>query len=238
MLDGGDRACAIEVSSHALELGRGDAIPFAAALFTNLTQDHLDFHPTMEDYFLAKRRLFVPDDGPPPRVSVRQRRRPLRSRGSRPRCPMPSRSRSRARPTTPRGTCAAASAAARFTLESPAGAREVSCRCPAASTSPTRSARSPSRTGSACRWTRSSAALERGVRGARPLRARRARARTSRCSSTTRTRPTRSRTCWRPRGSCSTAPPEMACPPARTRPPAASCACSAPAATATAASAR
>jgi UDP-N-acetylmuramoyl-L-alanyl-D-glutamate--2,6-diaminopimelate ligase len=71
MLDGGDRACAIEVSSHALELGRAGGIAFAAALFTNLTQDHLDFHPTMEDYFLAKRRLFLPADGsPPPRVSV------------------------------------------------------------------------------------------------------------------------------------------------------------------------
>jgi UDP-N-acetylmuramoyl-L-alanyl-D-glutamate--2,6-diaminopimelate ligase len=70
MLDGGDRACAIEVSSHALELGRADAIAFAAALFTNLTQDHLDFHPTMEDYFLAKRRLFVPPAGPAPGVSV------------------------------------------------------------------------------------------------------------------------------------------------------------------------
>ncbi len=65
MLDGGDRACAIEVSSHALELARADAIPFAAAIFTNLTQDHLDFHPTMEDYFLAKRRLFAPDGGAP-----------------------------------------------------------------------------------------------------------------------------------------------------------------------------
>ncbi|HXB14602.1 MAG TPA: UDP-N-acetylmuramoyl-L-alanyl-D-glutamate--2,6-diaminopimelate ligase [Solirubrobacteraceae bacterium] len=69
MVDGGDRACAIEVSSHALELGRAAAIPFAAALFTNLTQDHLDFHPTMEDYFLAKRRLFV-GDGRAPGVSV------------------------------------------------------------------------------------------------------------------------------------------------------------------------
>jgi UDP-N-acetylmuramoyl-L-alanyl-D-glutamate--2,6-diaminopimelate ligase len=59
MLDGGDRACAMEVSSHALELGRADAIAFAGAVFTNLTQDHLDFHDTMEDYFLAKRRLFV-----------------------------------------------------------------------------------------------------------------------------------------------------------------------------------
>jgi UDP-N-acetylmuramoyl-L-alanyl-D-glutamate--2,6-diaminopimelate ligase len=58
MLAGGDAACAIEVSSHALELHRADAIHFAAAIFTNLTQDHLDFHPTMEDYFLAKRRLF------------------------------------------------------------------------------------------------------------------------------------------------------------------------------------
>jgi UDP-N-acetylmuramoyl-L-alanyl-D-glutamate--2,6-diaminopimelate ligase len=59
MLDGGDRACALEVSSHALELGRADATHFAAGIFTNLTQDHLDFHDTMEDYFLAKRRLFA-----------------------------------------------------------------------------------------------------------------------------------------------------------------------------------
>jgi len=59
MLDGGDRGCAMEVSSHALELGRADAIHFAAGVFTNLTQDHLDFHDTMEDYFQAKRRLFT-----------------------------------------------------------------------------------------------------------------------------------------------------------------------------------
>ncbi|HXE44660.1 MAG TPA: UDP-N-acetylmuramoyl-L-alanyl-D-glutamate--2,6-diaminopimelate ligase [Conexibacter sp.] len=59
MRDGGDVACAMEVSSHALELGRADAIHFAAAIFTNLTQDHLDFHATMEEYFLAKRRLFA-----------------------------------------------------------------------------------------------------------------------------------------------------------------------------------
>ena len=59
MVDRGDRACVMEVSSHALELGRADSIHFAVAIFTNLTQDHLDFHPTMEDYFTAKRRLFV-----------------------------------------------------------------------------------------------------------------------------------------------------------------------------------
>ena len=58
MRDGGDRACAMEVSSHALELRRVDGVRFACAVFTNLTQDHLDFHPTMEQYFLAKRRLF------------------------------------------------------------------------------------------------------------------------------------------------------------------------------------
>ncbi|HWF35656.1 MAG TPA: UDP-N-acetylmuramoyl-L-alanyl-D-glutamate--2,6-diaminopimelate ligase [Solirubrobacteraceae bacterium] len=63
MLDAGDVACAMEVSSHALELERARAIHFAAAIFTNLTQDHLDFHPTMEDYFLAKRRLFTTAPG-------------------------------------------------------------------------------------------------------------------------------------------------------------------------------
>ncbi len=63
MAAGGDVACAMEVSSHALELHRADAIHFAAAIFTNLTQDHLDFHPTMEDYFAAKRRLFATGPG-------------------------------------------------------------------------------------------------------------------------------------------------------------------------------
>jgi UDP-N-acetylmuramoyl-L-alanyl-D-glutamate--2,6-diaminopimelate ligase len=58
MLEAGDRACAMEASSHALALHRCDAIHFEAALFTNLTQDHLDFHGGMEDYFRSKRRLF------------------------------------------------------------------------------------------------------------------------------------------------------------------------------------
>jgi UDP-N-acetylmuramoyl-L-alanyl-D-glutamate--2,6-diaminopimelate ligase len=65
MVDGGDRACVMEVSSHALTLHRADAIHFDVAMFTNLTQDHLDFHPTMEDYFQAKRLLFVAGDGRP-----------------------------------------------------------------------------------------------------------------------------------------------------------------------------
>jgi UDP-N-acetylmuramoyl-L-alanyl-D-glutamate--2,6-diaminopimelate ligase len=58
MLEVGDRACVMEVSSHALALHRADAIHFEVALFTNLTQDHLDFHGDMEDYFQAKRLLF------------------------------------------------------------------------------------------------------------------------------------------------------------------------------------
>ena len=64
MLDAGDRACAIEVSSHALELRRSEGIEWSCRVFTNLTQDHLDFHKTMEDYFLAKRRLFMDGDAP------------------------------------------------------------------------------------------------------------------------------------------------------------------------------
>ena len=67
MLEGGDEACAMEVSSHAMALNRADAIHFEVALFTNLTQDHLDFHSDMEDYFLAKRKLFEAE-GPMVRI--------------------------------------------------------------------------------------------------------------------------------------------------------------------------
>ena len=62
MADSGDVACVMEVSSHALALGRCDAISFEVAVFTNLSQDHLDFHSDMEDYFAAKRLLF--ESGP------------------------------------------------------------------------------------------------------------------------------------------------------------------------------
>lgn len=48
----------MEVSSHAVDLHRTAGVSFSGALFTNLTQDHLDFHVTMEDYFSAKARLF------------------------------------------------------------------------------------------------------------------------------------------------------------------------------------
>ena len=60
----------MEVSSHALALGRVHGIPFHTAVFTNLTRDHLDFHGTMENYFEAKRLLFHDRDAPPPAFAV------------------------------------------------------------------------------------------------------------------------------------------------------------------------
>ena len=63
MREAGDVACVMEVSSHALELHRADAVHWDVAIFTNLTQDHLDFHPSMEAYFEAKRRLFTAGAG-------------------------------------------------------------------------------------------------------------------------------------------------------------------------------
>ena len=58
MVDTGCRACVMEVSSHALDRHRVDAIRFAAGVFTNLTRDHLDYHGDMSRYFAAKRKLF------------------------------------------------------------------------------------------------------------------------------------------------------------------------------------
>lgn len=69
MLDRGDRSCAIEATSHGSELHRLDRVRFDALVFTNLTQDHLDFHGTLERYFDAKRRLFVETE-PAPAAAV------------------------------------------------------------------------------------------------------------------------------------------------------------------------
>jgi UDP-N-acetylmuramoyl-L-alanyl-D-glutamate--2,6-diaminopimelate ligase len=70
MLDAGDRSCAMEASSHASVLHRLDRVRFAALVFTNLSQDHLDFHGDMESYFEAKRRLFVAEPRPVAVVNV------------------------------------------------------------------------------------------------------------------------------------------------------------------------
>jgi UDP-N-acetylmuramoyl-L-alanyl-D-glutamate--2,6-diaminopimelate ligase len=63
----------MEVSSHALELGRVYALHFHTAVFTNLTRDHLDFHGTMDAYFAVKQMLFAGAGAPPPRFAVLNR---------------------------------------------------------------------------------------------------------------------------------------------------------------------
>ncbi|MDF0532458.1 UDP-N-acetylmuramoyl-L-alanyl-D-glutamate--2,6-diaminopimelate ligase [Tsukamurella sp. 8F] len=60
MVERGVTAAVMEVSSHALDQNRAGGTRFAVGAFTNLSQDHLDYHPTIEDYFQAKSRLFVP----------------------------------------------------------------------------------------------------------------------------------------------------------------------------------
>jgi UDP-N-acetylmuramoyl-L-alanyl-D-glutamate--2,6-diaminopimelate ligase len=70
MLDEGDRSAAVEASSHGSALRRLDRVRFDALVFTNLSQDHLDLHGTMEDYFQAKRRLFTGAQPPPAAVNV------------------------------------------------------------------------------------------------------------------------------------------------------------------------
>ncbi|MDX1983137.1 MAG: UDP-N-acetylmuramoyl-L-alanyl-D-glutamate--2,6-diaminopimelate ligase, partial [Bryobacteraceae bacterium] len=61
---------AMEVSSHGLELGRAYGLAFHTAIFTNLTRDHLDFHHTMEAYFEAKQKLFLPNGAAAPNYAV------------------------------------------------------------------------------------------------------------------------------------------------------------------------
>ena len=82
MLEAGDQACVMEVSSHALELHRAAGIEFDCAVFTNLTQDHLDFHGTLDAYYAAKRRLFLPADGRRAGGRRRERRRRVGPHGS------------------------------------------------------------------------------------------------------------------------------------------------------------
>ena len=91
MLDAGDDAVVIEASSHGSHYRRLDRVRFDALVFTNLTQEHLDLHGDMEEYFQAKRRLFTGRDVP---SGGREHRRPVRStaRGrARGRAPRPAR---------------------------------------------------------------------------------------------------------------------------------------------------
>jgi UDP-N-acetylmuramoyl-L-alanyl-D-glutamate--2,6-diaminopimelate ligase len=70
MLAAGDRSAAVEASSHGAALRRLDRVRFDVLVFTNLSQDHLDLHGSMDEYFQAKRRLFTGPQPPPAAVNV------------------------------------------------------------------------------------------------------------------------------------------------------------------------
>jgi UDP-N-acetylmuramoyl-L-alanyl-D-glutamate--2,6-diaminopimelate ligase len=70
MRDAGCRQAVMEVSSHGIDQQRVRGLQFGAAVFTNLTRDHLDYHKTLENYFEVKTRLFTGNAGSPPKVSV------------------------------------------------------------------------------------------------------------------------------------------------------------------------
>jgi UDP-N-acetylmuramoyl-L-alanyl-D-glutamate--2,6-diaminopimelate ligase len=70
MLDAGDRSAAVEASSHGSAHRRLDRVRFDALVFTNLSQDHLDLHGSMDDYFQSKRRLFTGPQPPPAVINV------------------------------------------------------------------------------------------------------------------------------------------------------------------------
>jgi len=64
MLEAGDEACVIEVSSHAIALHRSDAIDWDVTVFTNLSREHLDFHRDLEEYYAVKARLLIESPAP------------------------------------------------------------------------------------------------------------------------------------------------------------------------------
>ena len=141
--------CAMEVSSHALALGRVAGTRFAVAAFTNLSQDHLDFHADMEDYFAAKAALFdgraeraviCVDDEWGQRLAARHPRRGDRRH---------HRSGELADRRRPRRR---ADGGQTFTAHGPDGRRcRCCCGCRARSTSPTPCSRWPAWTRSGCR---------------------------------------------------------------------------------------
>ena len=189
-------AAAMEVSSHALALGRVAGTRYDVAVFTNLSQDHLDFHDGIEDYFAAKAQLFTAalrrGRGGEHRRPARPRSWPRAPRSRSPRSPP----RAAARRTGGPRTSGPAPTAAPSGSSGPAAWRPTRPRpCPARSTWPTRSAPSSA-------WSRPGSGWPRRWPGWPPARACRAGwsgwrpARTSPCWSTTRTSRGRSRRCW------------------------------------------
>ena len=191
-----DVAAVMEVSSHALSLHRADAIHWDVAAFTNLTQDHLDFHTDMEDYFLAKRRLFevAAEQGATLIACVDDPYGARLARG------LPAGGDDRDRRGRRVGARDRPASRARRRPTSRSTARRSARRCPGASTSSTRSSRWPPRARWASTTRRSPPRCP--VPAACPgASSRSTRARSSRSSSTTRTSPTRSTTSCAPRAS-------------------------------------
>ena len=190
-------AAAMEVSSHALALGRVAGTSYDVAVFTNLSQDHLDFHDGIDDYFAAKASLFTPGLRPGRGGQPRRRARagcsppPRRSRS--PRTPRPgTRPRTGAPPT-----CAAGADGSAFRVIGPGG---VEADASVALPGPFNVANA---LGAIVALVEAGVGIADG--GGRRGRLPRAcpaawsgsrRARTSPCSSTTRTSPARSRRCW------------------------------------------
>jgi UDP-N-acetylmuramoyl-L-alanyl-D-glutamate--2,6-diaminopimelate ligase len=117
-LDAGDASAAVEVSSHALCMARVHGARFRVGLFTNLTQDHLDYHGTLEAYFQAKARLFDQCDRGLANADDPYGRRLLQERGLRSYAlDVPADYRATELRLSPTGT--------RFRLETPAGGHDV-----------------------------------------------------------------------------------------------------------------
>ena len=162
----------MEVSSHALVMGRVDGVVFDVAAFTNLGRDHLDFHADVEDYFPAKASLFTPERARLGLVNVDDAHgRRLVAEACDPGAHVlhrPAPTPTGAPPTSSRPRTGSA-----FTVHGPAVEHRTSrCRCPATSTSANAlCAVAGARRGRVRRWRRSPTALAPGARRAGPARA-------------------------------------------------------------------
>jgi UDP-N-acetylmuramoyl-L-alanyl-D-glutamate--2,6-diaminopimelate ligase len=192
MRTAGCRACAMEVSSHALVLHRVAHVSFSAAIFTNLTRDHLDFHRDMQQYFAAKRKLFeMLPAGAPSAINIDDPRGAELAAG---RAGVLTYSLDRAADVRARGVQSTLEGLA-FEADTPRGPVAIRSPLVGRPTSTTSSASSPPPRGSACPCRRSRPA-SRGS-SACPAGSRWCPAAPTTCASswTTRTPTTRSRTC-------------------------------------------
>ena len=205
MLAAGDRACVMEVSSHALDLHRAAGIEFDCAVFTNLTQDHLDFHGT-HGRLLRRQAEAVPAGRRPTadgrRCQHRRRMGPkprrLRSDDGR-RSP----SRSTGMPTTAPAACATTRPGSSFECSTAAGAVEVRVPLPGLFNVYNSLAAIAAGGALGVPLDVAAAALQNRHAACRAASSPSRRARGSGSWWTTRTRRTRSRTCWSPPVSCS-----------------------------------